>query len=134
MKRTLLLLLVLVAVASPSFAQENKEAIRWPFGKTLFSNPLPPEVIHNRRLWMGKITDIIHTLRNAWIAPLSRARKATKKLSREVRKYGSNNAFNRQLARHLNYAQMNMHSDYVTKQEAIQQLRGIRRFIRQSLR
>ena len=136
MKRLLLVMVMVMAVAAPSFALEQPQQDQtksFGFFSNLFGSKLQPEEIHNRKLWMGKITDIIGVLKNAWIAPMGRARRKTARLANEVRTYGLNNPFNRQLSRRLNFLAQSMHSEYMGKREAKQRLRNIRRFIRESL-
>ena len=136
MKRVLLVMVMVLAVASSSFAMEKPQqdtTKSFGFFSGLFGSKLNPEEIHNRKLWMGKITDIIGVLKNAWIAPMGRARRKTARLANEVRTYGLNNPFNRQLARRLNFLAQSMHSEHMSKYEAKLRLRNIRRFIRESL-
>ena len=136
MKRVLLVMVMALAVVSSSFAMEKPQQDKtksFGFFTGLFGSKLNPEEIHNRKLWMGKIRDIIGTLKNAWIAPMGRARRKTARLAREVRTYGLHNPFNRQLSRRLNFLSQSMHSEYMGKREAIHRLRNIRRFIAESL-
>jgi len=83
---------------------------------------------------MGKVDRIIDTLQNAWIAPVSRARGAVGRLSREVRTYGNHNGFNRELVRQLNFVHMMLQNDCCCKHDAVRALRGVKHFIGQSLR
>ena len=136
MKGVLLVMVMVLAVAAPTFAQQIQQQDQtkaFGFFNGFFGPKLQPEEVHNRKLWMGKISDIIGVLRNAWISPMGRARRKTARLANEVRTYGLHNQFNRQLSRRLNFLAQGMNSEMMGKREAIHRLREIRHFIAQSL-